>query len=501
MNLKKGFRSLLSAQILLTIIGTLSLPIVVRVLGPGPYGDYAFLLSVFSMLMIPISAAVTEGIQKFVAEDREDSRWQERIVGFYFQLAVVLAVVGSVVVALVTWTGVVGRVFGSKFTPLFYFVAIYVVTGQLGSFSRHTLLGLQLEPFSEGFTVLRRAIRLVVGLGLAVVGFGVVGFLVGHIVASLVFTTGAFLVLRRELSLRNALWSRPDAVPVRSLLSFNGLNIVLVVLMQSMFHTDVLMIQFFAGSEQTGYYKVALVLAEYIWLVPIVLQRLMLHSASQLWSNERHDRIQAIASRLTRYVFLLTALLAIGIFVLADRFVPLYFGSNYEAAIGPLRFLLFGAFGFALARPIYGINQATGRLKPLIVALSVSTASNVGLNYLLIPQYGMTGAAIATSVSYGSMFVLQVVCARHLGYSPLEHLRPAKLLGTVALAGPVIVGFEYVIGSDLLALALVPPIGLLAFTAISLSLGAIDATEIHKVTAILPPSLERWVPSRFSESN
>jgi O-antigen/teichoic acid export membrane protein len=495
MDLRRGFWSLLSGRVLLTVIGTVSLPFVVRVLGPDGYGEYAFLMSSFAMVMLLVSPVVTEGVQKFAAEARPDSHWREHVVGFYLKLAVAIAVVGSFGLAVVTWGGVVGRVFGHRFDLLFLVLAVYVVPAQLASVTRHSLLGLGLEPFSESFSVGRKVVRLVVGLGLATLGFGVAGFLVGHVVAATLVTVAGVVVLRRELSLSETVRAGPGNVPAREMLSFNGYNVVLVVLMQSLFHTDVLLLQYFVGSEGTGYYKAALVLAEYIWLVPLVLQRLLLHSASQLWSDGRADRIQELAARLTRYVFLSTALLALGVFVLADRFVPLYFGPEYRASVRPLAVLLPGAVGFALARPIYAVNQATGRLRPLVGALAVAAAVNLGLNAVLIPAYGLTGAALATSVGYGSMVVLQVGCASLLGYSPLRGLRPLRLLATVVIGGAAIVAIERVVGGDLLALAVVPPLGLAVFTAVSVLTGAVDASELRDLTSVLPPPVDELVRS------
>jgi len=136
----------------------------------------------------------------------------------------------------------------------------------------------------------------------------------------------------------------------------------------SLFHVDIVMLRLLGDSAQTGYYKAALALAEYMWLVPISLQTLLLHSTSNLWSNDRHEAISNLATRVTRYAFLLTALLAIGVYTLADRFVPFYYGQEFVVLLEPLTLLLPGALGFALARPLYGINQANGDLSPLIVA-------------------------------------------------------------------------------------------------------------------------------------
>lgn len=485
--LTKGFLSLFSARVAISILGTLSLPVVVRILGPESYGDYAFLLSVFSMMMLLVSPAVTEGVQKFIAERRDVDHWEERVAGFYFRLSLLLAVPGSLLLAFLTWQGVIASLFGPGFEVLFYILALHVVATQLSSFSRHTLLGLELEQYSEALSVVRRAVSLGVGIGLALLGFGVAGFLVGHVAAALFFTASSLLVFRRKLALSKTLDLDLDALPARTFVAFNGLNIVLVVLMQSLFHTDVMMVRIFLGGAETGYYKAALVLAEYLWMVPIALQQLMIHSASQLWSEGRLERIEELASSLTRYVFLVASLLAIGIGALADSFVPIYYGAEFGAAVLPLLVLLPGAVGFALARPVYGVNQAAGRLKPLVLVLAVPAGGNLALNYLLIPVYGIAGAAVATSLSYGSMFLLQVVRAHYLGYSPLSALRPLALIGTVAVSGPVIVGVDYAIGSDLLSLLLVPPVGFAVFATVAVVTGAVTRAEVRQLTRVLPP--------------
>lgn len=77
------FLSLLGPKVITTVIAVLSTPVIVRLLGPANYGDYAVLLSVYSLYMIPISAAVTEGVQKFLGETRDREAWVETVLQFY----------------------------------------------------------------------------------------------------------------------------------------------------------------------------------------------------------------------------------------------------------------------------------------------------------------------------------------------------------------------------------------------------------------------------------
>jgi len=485
-DLASGFLSIFNARLLVSTIGVLSLPVVVRVLGADGYGDYAFLMSAFSLLMILVSSPVTEGLQKFVAEERDLPGWREHVVGFYLRFGLVLAALGSLVLAALAWTGVVGRVFGDRFRLYVLLLAVLVVAAQLRSLTRRSLMGLGLERYSETLVVSAKVVWLAVGLGLAAFGLGVTGFLVAKVVAAGTVALVGFVVLAREVSLPRTLSGRPGSFPTAEVLSFNGLNVVLVLLLMAHYHVDVLMLRTMAGSEQTGYYKAALSLAQYMWLVPISLQTLLLHSTSSLWSRGERERVGDLAATVTRYVFLLTALLAVGVVALADRFVPLYFGREFLVIVGPLLVLLPGAMGFALARPLYGINQARGHLPPVILATGVAAVPNVVLNYLLIPSHGMVGAAVATSTGYGTMFVCHVACARSLGYDPLDGVRLPRSLAAAGLGGVLVLGIEATIANDVLALVVVPVLGFLAFTTTAVVLGAVDGEELLDVADALP---------------
>ena len=482
----RRFLSLLGPKVITTVIAVLSTPVIVRLLGPANYGDYAVLLSVYSLYMIPISAAVTEGVQKFLGETRNREAWVETVLQFYIVVALLLAVLGSSVLFVATSLGLAER-FGTGFTRYFYVLTAFVFVGQFRAVSMHSLLGFGLEQVNGPLGAIKKAITVAAGIGLVVAGLGVVGMLIGHVIANAVTALVAGIVLARRISVRKLLQA-PTSLPYREFLSFNGLNIVIVLLVMSLFHVDVIMVRTLVGGEATGYYKAALSLAEYIWVVPLVLQGLLLHSSSSLWSDGRHEDIEALAGRITRYTALLTILLALGLGVMADRVVPLYYGAPFEVASTPLRVLLPGVIGFAVARPLQAISQGSGKLRVLIAAVGGAAVLNVTLNVVLIPRFGIHGSAAATSVSYGSMFVSFVWAARRLGFDPLVDIRPWRVSLTGGLAAIVIIGTEHLTQADLVAFVVVPAAGFVAFSLAAIGTGAVDGAEVRGVFDQLPIS-------------
>lgn len=494
-SLVSRFLSIFGARVVLSLLSILSLPFIVRLLGPSDYGDYAVLLSIFSLYMIPVSSGVTEGIQKYVAEERTPE-WRQHVIRFYFGLGGLLAVAGAVVLLAVTWLGIADRAFGPPFTVYFSLLAGLVVLGQFRALAYRTVLGMGLEHLSEPLSILKKSAIVGFGLGLVVAGYGVTGMLVGHLVANALVIVGGGYVIARRIDLGGLLSRPPASFPRRELLSFNGLNILLVLFVMSLFHVDVIMVRSLLDSEQTGYYNAALALAEYLWFVPLALQTLLLHSSARLWSEERFEKLTELTSKVLRYTVLLVVLLAIGIGALADRFIPLYYGPSFAVAVIPLLFLLPGTVAFAAARPLQAITQGSGQLKPLVAAAGTSAGINAGLNALFIPSFGLIGAAAATGIGYTSMFVLLVLAARHLGINPLADARTGRVALTALISAPVIVATTAVIRQDIIALVVVPPLGLVVYGALALKLGALDLAEILDILEEMPAPI-RTVSERI----
>jgi O-antigen/teichoic acid export membrane protein len=205
-----------------------------------------------------------------------------------------------------------------------------------------------------------------------------------------------------------------------------------------------------------------------------------------MWSNEEADRITSLISKTTRYNISLTLLLVIGLGALAGDFIPLYFGEEFTPATSYLLLLLPGALGFAIARPIFAIGQGKGSLRILVLATGISAVLNILLNLVLIPRYGATGAAVATSISYGSMIVFHIISARKIGFNPLRDARLTRISAVALLSAPVIFGLGRVIDSSIISLIIVPPIGFLVYSILTVKLKVIPMSELMELVEEIP---------------
>jgi O-antigen/teichoic acid export membrane protein len=178
------------------------------------------------------------------------------------------------------------------------------------------------------------------------------------------------------------------------------------------------------GLGATGVYSIAVVVAELLWFVSSSLTQ-------AAYGRLGHpDRARAAATTV-RVVQLGVAALLLAAPLLwagAALLLPWLLGPDYAASVMLIGVLLPGVllFGGASALSAYFTNHAGRPQVPAQVA-GLSLVLNAVLSLLLVPRWGMAGAAAAASLAYAaSVAVLAWLFARHAGLP----------LAAVVLPGP-----------------------------------------------------------------
>lgn len=475
------FLTILSSNMVGFLTGVLATPVIVRVLGPSEYGTYAFLLSALGVLVLMVDGGIFDGIRKYMAEIDRSPEWPDQVFAMYTRVALLfVSLIGTVLFVAIEFDLFV-RYLGQGYDRYFVALAGVIAAKQFGAIARSSLMGLSREPVSESLQILNKLLSVGIGLTLLVLGYGILGLLAARIVGHLTMGIIGSAVLVRYIDPWWLVRRLPKTFPTRELLEFNAGSFVLFALYISILHVDVLMIEWFRSSTETGIYRAALTLAEFVWFVPRIVQMTLLHSTSTLWSDSDHERITSISARTTRYTLAFTLLLVIGLAVLAEPAVTTYYGPDFTDAVGPLLILLPGALGFAVARPIFAIGQGNADLRPLNYATGAAAIINLVGNMLLIPEYGIHGAAVATTTGYLSMLVFHIWSARAIGFNPTIDLRLQRVAITALVSGGAIFLLAERITADIYALFIIPPTGFVVYAGLTVATGVVDRNELTDV--------------------
>ena len=164
--------------------------------------------------------------------------------------------------------------------------------------------------------------------------------------------------------------------------------------------TDTLMLGYYKSSEVVGLYNAASPLARLIRIFLSSAAFLYPPMASRLYAQNKMNEMKRVYQILTKWVFLLTLPLFSIMFLFPEATINFFFGSKYLPATLALRILAL-AFMFHTFLGLNGLSLVViGESKFIMTANLVSAVLNIILNALLIPIYGMEGAAIATATSY-----------------------------------------------------------------------------------------------------
>jgi O-antigen/teichoic acid export membrane protein len=162
------------------------------------------------------------------------------------------------------------------------------------------------------------------------------------------------------------------------------------------YRLDVFVVNYYLGPKEVGLYSLGVLISEVIWQAPNAA------AASTLSRTARNlDKGSPEFSCLVcRQVFVFACLSAVVLGLLSTWLVPVVFGARFRPSIPVIWWILPGTVAFAAGKVMTA--ELLGRGWPhynsiFAVATLVLT---IALDLWLVPQIGIQGAAIASSIAY-----------------------------------------------------------------------------------------------------
>ena len=226
---------------------------------------------------------------------------------------------------------------------------------------------------------------------------------------ALVLALGLWWLRRQHpLALR---WDRGGQ---RELLSYSAKSHPDLLFQQLILRSDYLFIGALLGSTALGHYAMASAAAELLLIVPEAVTTPLMKRLLQ--QDAGMERITPLALRLTATVMLGACL---GMALIGHWLIVTLFGAEYAPAYPALLALLPGLLGLCYASILR--LDLLGKNRPGTVSLMMGAgaALNLVLNILLIPAWGIVGAAAASSIAYLAVTVAMLVLYCRLSGVPL----------------------------------------------------------------------------------
>ncbi len=171
------------------------------------------------------------------------------------------------------------------------------------------------------------------------------------------------------------------------------------------YRIDMFLVNGFLGPVSVGFYSIGVGLVEKLWLISQAAATVLFPRVAAETEEQKRVEFTALVARTVLWLTLIGGLFLV---ICSRWIITILYSKDYLPATGALQALLTGIIALSAGR-VLG-NDIAGRGRPILNAYRgiVSIIINVVLNILLIPRYGIVGAAWATTFSYTVSFFMSI---------------------------------------------------------------------------------------------
>lgn len=401
--LARGAIGSLSIKLGSTLLGLMLAVILARHLGPEGYGVYTFVLALVSLMAIPAQLGLPTLLVRETAKAQVNAQWGVMrglwrwstlaVGGISLLLALVALVMGNVLSDRFSSTQLTTFAFGIVLIPL---VALGNLRGAALRGLRRVVMG-QLPEF-----VLRPGILIVLVLAAAIY-FSPDSLSPAHamglhvMAAALSFIIGAIMLWR--VRPRGLVANPQPEYAARGWLAA-AFPLALASGMQLINqNADIIMLGLFRSAEEVGIYKVVVTGAA---LVAFGLQAITMAISphfARLHAQGDMARLQRLVTLSARAILLFALPIMLILVFFGDVVLGYIFGRGYVSGQKPLAILAIGQLVNAAMGSVGMLLTMTGHERDTARSVAIAAIVNVVLNLVLIPIFGITGAALAGAIT------------------------------------------------------------------------------------------------------
>ena len=408
----------LIASVLQVILGVGIMVIIARTLGPFLQGVYALaillpsILSSFGNLGIGQASIFFIGKKKYLAKEI----FTTNIILAFF-LGILGFLIGLVIVLFY------GETLFPHVDKAYLMLGLFLVPIQICfSFLNRFLLGLRkIKEFNIASVLQLFSFLILVGIFLLWCKWGVKAAISAYIISSAIGIGVSLYMSKKEIAplrlIFNLAYFKDAFIYGFKIYVGNFLGLL-------RYKIDIFLVNAFLNPLAVGIYSIAVDISEKIWLISQSAGLVLFPKVS---SETDPAKIKSFTPLVCRHVLLLTLTGAIVLLVLSRFLILVFYSDKFIDSIVPFRILLIGAVTMSGSKVLS--NDLYGQGRPeLNIYINIATIIiNILLIVLLIPRYGIIGAAWSTTIAYSAAFlIMTVVYSKISGNRILDVILPKK---------------------------------------------------------------------------
>jgi O-antigen/teichoic acid export membrane protein len=395
-----------------------------RLLGPEGYGVYSFALAILMLVAIPAQLGIPKLVVRETAkaQSREDWSLMYGLWRWGSAAVLVLSIVGVMIVCGVVlfFEGANSErnatvAIGTALIPLI----------ALANVRAACLRGLRMVVWGQlPESILRPAIlMLLVGAGILttraefapspseIMGWHVIAAIVTFFVGTIMLWRACPKGVRSKPSphYESSGW-RKAIIPLAMISGFQVVNS----------YTDLIVLGIFREHEEVGIYRAAFQLALLVIIGLQALNKVLQPHYARLYQQQDIEKLQRLVTNSSIAMFLMSLPPVIVLLFSGSAVLSFVYGGEYVVGAQALAILVVGQLLHSAVGSVAVLLNMTGHERDTMLGFAIAACANVFLNFLLIPYFGMVGAATASALTLVLwVFLLRRFAKRRIGIEAL----------------------------------------------------------------------------------
>lgn len=395
------------------VFGILATVIIARTLGPEGQGIYSLAIMFSYILLIFTAMGINPASVFFIGKKKYSP---QEVLGNNLFLNLLIGL-GTVLIGLI-----IVFFFSDAFFPgveeIYLLLALFLVPLiLLFDLGCQVLIGLQEIKKYNYFSFLQNGLfLLLLIIFLLGMNFGVTVAIISQILSFILVALFLFLVVKKEAGGIVFLLSRKY---LKEIFSY-GIKVQLSGIFHFLhYRIDLFLLNIFINPVAVGLYFAATKVAEVFYFLSNSTSTVLF---SKMASETDEERINSFTPIVCRNILFITFLGTLILLSLGQWLITFFYSKEFLDSVAPFRILLIGTLVISGWEML--ANDFAARGKPILntYIIGASVLINIVLNILFIPKWGVSGAAIATAVSYFFMFLVTVIVYSRISGNKIRNI-------------------------------------------------------------------------------
>lgn len=377
--------------------------IIGRNFGPEVYGLFSLATMILIFVVAFFSFGLPEGIVRFIPLYRGKN--QKDHISFLikrsFSILLSISLLGALLLFFLAEPISLEIFHNSKLIPFLRIAALTIPFFILANFYLAILRAYEfIGVYSFILNFLQNFMKVASILFFIVLGLRTNVVMYSYFIGILAMFLGAYFACDKyaKIVVKKSLNFKKKSEVIESLFSYSWPLTLLGIASFALYWIDSFTIGFFKTAADVGFYNAAIPLASLLMIAPDLIIQLFFPLVTKEYSKKNYKLIEELSKQVTKWIFIVNLPFVVIMLLFPGAIINLFFGKTYLVAEQALRLLAIGTLFGSLAIVPSHLISMVGKSKLMLTNISFMLGLNLILNIILVPKYGINGAALSTMI-------------------------------------------------------------------------------------------------------